>query len=72
MLEVLRKLGLPSVSASTQGPAIDNIISMVHWLMLVLFVGWGIFFIYTLLRFRESKNPKAEYGGIKNHYSSTI
>ena len=38
--------------------------------MLVLFVGWGIFFIYTLLRFRESKNPKADYGGIKNHYSS--
>ena len=70
MLEILRKLGLPSVSASTQGPAIDNIISMVHWLMLVLFVGWGIFFIYTLLRFRESKNPKADYGGIKNHYSS--
>ena len=42
MLEILRKLGFPTVSASTQGPEIDNIISLVHWLMLILFVGWGI------------------------------
>ena len=70
MLELLRKLGLPSVSASTQGPAIDNIISLVHWLMLILFVGWGIYFIYTLIRFRASKQPKADYQGVKNHYST--
>ena len=70
MLELLRKLGLPTVSASTQGPAIDNIISLVHWLMLILFVGWGIYFIYTLIRFRASKQPKADYQGVKNHYST--
>ena len=70
MLELLRKLGLPTVSASTHGPAIDNIISLVHWLMLILFVGWGIYFIYTLIRFRASKQPKADYQGVKNHYST--
>ena len=70
MLELLRKLGLPTVSASTQGPAIDNIISLVHWLMFILFVGWGIYFIYTLIRFRASKQPKADYQGVKNHYST--
>ena len=70
MLELLRKLGLPSVSASTQGPAIDNVISLVHWLMLILFVGWGIYFIYTLIRFRSAKPPKADYHGVKNHYST--
>jgi len=70
VLELLRKLGLPTVSASTQGPAIDNIISLVHWLMLILFVGWGIYFIYTLIRFRASKQPKADYQGVKNHYST--
>ena len=43
MLELLKYFGLPSVSASTQGPAIDNIISIVHWLMLILFIGWGVF-----------------------------
>ena len=72
MLELLRSLGLPSVSASTQGPQIDNIISIVHWLMLVLFVGWGAYFIFTLIRFRASKNPKADYKGVRNHYSSYI
>ena len=72
MLELLRKFGLPSVSASTQGPQIDNIISIVHWLMLILFVGWGAYFIYTLIKFRASNNPKADYNGVKNHYSSYI
>lgn len=72
MLELLRNFGLPSVSASTQGPQIDNIISIVHWLMLILFVGWGVYFIYTLIKFRASNNPKADYNGVKNHYSSYI
>ena len=72
MLELLRNFGLPSVSASTQGLQIDNIISIVHWLMLILFVGWGAYFIYTLIKFRASNNPKADYNGVKNHYSSYI
>ena len=72
MLELLRKFGLPSVSASSQGPAIDNVISLVHWLMLILFVGWGAYFIYTLIRFRSSRQPKADYRGVKNHYSSYV
>ena len=72
MLELLQYFGLPLVNASTQGPAIDNIISIVHWLMAVLFIGWGVFFIYTLIRFRASKNPKADYHGVKSHFSSYI
>ncbi len=72
MLELLKYFGLPSVSASTQGPAIDNIISIVHWLMLILFIGWGVFFIYTLIRFRASNHPKADYHGVKSHFSSYL
>jgi len=72
VLELLRNFGLPSVSASTQGPQIDNIISIVHWLMLILFVGWAAYFIYALIKFRASSNPKADYNGVKNHYSSYI
>ena len=72
MLELLRNLGLPSVAASTQGPAIDNIISIVHWLMLILFVGWGAYFIYALIKFKASSNPKADYHGVKSHFSSYI
>ncbi len=72
MLELLRNLGLPSVAASTQGPAIDNIISLIHWLMLILFVGWGAYFIYALNKFKASSNPKADYHGVKSHFSSYI
>lgn len=72
MLELLKYFGLPSVSASTQGPAIDNIISIVHWMMLILFIGWGAFFIYTLIRFRASNHPKADYHGVKSHFSSYL
>jgi cytochrome c oxidase subunit 2 len=72
VLELLQYFGLPLVNASTQGPAIDNIISIVHWLMAVLFVGWGVFFIYTLIRFRASKNPRADYHGVKSHFSSYL
>jgi len=72
VLELLRYFGLPTISASTQGPAIDDINVWVHWLMALLFVGWGAFFIYTLFRFRESKNPKADYHGIRSHFSSYL
>ena len=44
---------------SEQGYVIDDLIIWVHYLMLVLFVGWGIYYIYTLIRFRASKNPTA-------------
>ena len=56
--------------ASEMGHRGDDLNGLVHWLMFVLFMGWGSFFIYTLFRFRSSKNPKASYHGITNHYST--
>ena len=64
-------LDLP-VNISTHGPELDTMLGLVHWLMLVLFVGWGIFFIYTLIRFRQSKNPKASYTGVKSKISTYV
>jgi cytochrome c oxidase subunit 2 len=40
--------------------------------MLILFVGWGGFFIYTLVRFRRSRNPVANYAAVKSHASSYL
>jgi cytochrome c oxidase subunit 2 len=45
---------------------------LVHWLMLVLFVGWGFFFVYVLFRFRKSANPTASYVGAKGKISKGI
>ena len=57
---------------SEQGYVIDDLIIWVHYLMLVLFVGWGIYFVYTLFRFRASKNTKANYKGVTSHYSTYV
>lgn len=57
-------LGLPEV-ASAHGAALDEVNVLVHWLMLVLFVGWGAFFSYLLVRFRRGRNPNAVYGGLQ-------
>ena len=62
--------GYMPLLASKMGHLGDNLNGIVHWLMLILFVGWGLFFIYCLFRFRSSANPKASYHGITNHYST--
>ena len=64
-------LGLP-IQASEHAPEIDEMIILIHWLMAVLFVGWGAFYIYTLIRFRASANPKASYTGVTSHTSSYL
>ncbi len=55
---------------STHGGEIDAMIWWLHILMAVLFFGWGAFFIYTLVKFREGKNPKASPEGTKSHFST--
>ena len=57
-------LGLP-IQASTHAADLDHMTALVHWLMLVLFVGWGAFFAFVLVRFRKGANPNASYGGAK-------
>jgi cytochrome c oxidase subunit II len=56
-------LGLPPL-ASTHGGQIDNLLGWIHVFMLVLFVGWTGFFLYTIIRFRKSRNPVANYTGV--------
>jgi cytochrome c oxidase subunit II len=62
-------MGLPPL-ATTTGAQIDNMIGWMHIFMLVLFVGWGGFFLYALIRFRRSRNPVASYTGVKSHASN--
>jgi len=62
-------LGLP-VQASAQAADLDRITLMVHGLMGVLFVGWSIFFIYVLIRFRRKRQPSADYRGARGRWST--
>ena len=62
-------LSLP-ILASEHGADVDKLIIYVHLLMGVLFVGWLVFFLYALWRFRTKNHPKADYVGAKTHASS--
>jgi cytochrome c oxidase subunit 2 len=68
---MLSYLGLP-VQASAHAAEIDHMISIVHWLMLLMFIGWGGFFIYVLFRFRKGAHPRADYVGAKGKLSKGI
>jgi len=65
---MLNYLGMP-VQASTHAAELDQMTALVHWLMLVMFVGWGIFFLFVLFRFRSGANPEASYAGAKGKIS---
>jgi cytochrome c oxidase subunit 2 len=56
--------------ASAHAAQLDDLTALVHWLMIALFVGWGLFFIYALIRFRKGRNPQASYAGAKAHFST--
>ena len=43
--------------------------TLVHLLMLVLFVGWGTYFVFVLIRFRRSRNPHANPDGARGKYA---
>ena len=68
---ILNWLGLP-VAASAHAGEVDRIMALVHWLMLVLFVGWSVFFVYVLLRFRSGAHPKADYRGVRGGWSNWV
>jgi cytochrome c oxidase subunit 2 len=68
MLEFLNNW-LP-IDASAHGLELDRWTAVVHWLMLALFVGWGIYFALALVRFRARRNPRASYEGTKTHFST--
>ena len=64
-------LGLPPL-ASAHGGQIDSLIGWTHIFMFALFIGWGGFFAFCLMRFRRSQHPVANYAGVKSHSSSYL
>ena len=52
-------------NVSVHGDEIDSIIILIHWFMLALFVGWSIFIVYCLVRFRQRPGHVAVYEPIE-------
>src|SRR5260221_13138697 len=68
---MLKFLGMP-IQASAHAAEIDQMTVLVHWLMAVLFVGWGVFFLFVIFRFRKGSNPRASSTGAKGKISKGI
>src|SRR5437773_8407636 len=64
-------LGQPP-NASSHGYQIDHILEFCPWFMAALFVGWSAFFIYVLIRFRTSRQRRADHGGVRSHVSTHL
>ena len=55
-------LGLPA-RAATEAKPIDDLMVLVHYLMLVLFIVWVAYFCYALWRFNARRHAQASYAG---------
>ncbi len=64
--------GLLPVQASAHAAELDTITLLVHALMALLLVGWGGFFVYTLVRFRSSRSPRASYDGASGRATTWV
>lgn len=64
-------LGLPA-EASRHAPQVDGMIVSVHWLIAVLAVGFGLFFLFCLVRFNRWTHPRARRAGVPASVAWTI
>jgi cytochrome c oxidase subunit 2 len=60
---VTRFMPLP---ASAHAGELDTIMTLVHVLVAVLFVGWSLFLVWMLIRFRQSRQPRADVEGLRS------
>ena len=57
---------------SDHGKNVDRMIVFVHILMAILFVGWSLYFLATLIKFNSKTNPKADYHGVRSKVGTTV
>jgi cytochrome c oxidase subunit II len=59
-------------NASEHGGLVDHMLGFVHWVMLVLFIGWSSYLIYVFWKYRATNTPKADYHGVRGHATTHI
>ena len=72
MNDILQKLLPMQPLASVEGRDNDTLMYLIHGLILILFVGWALYFIFVLIKFRERKGVKAKETHVPHAISSYI
>lgn len=70
-MSILELAGLPE-NFALHGEQVDQMHSVITWLMIALFVGWSTFFVVSLFKFWHKRNAKPSYTGVKNHVSTHL
>ena len=68
---ILKAIGLPE-QASQHGELVDHMNGLVHWFMLLLFVGWSSYLVYVFYNFNQKRSKKADYYGVRGHATTHI
>lgn len=55
----------PNIAAHDYAHTTDTLINVLHYFMAALFVGWGTFFVYCLVKFRQRAGHQADAIPIK-------
>lgn len=58
--------------ASVEGRDIDTLMYLIHGLVFILFIGWAVYFIIVLFKFRKSVHPVARQAHGAHAVSSVI
>jgi len=62
----------PVVYEHEYGRSVDLLINLLHYFMAALFIGWGIFFLYCLMRFRARTGHQANCTLVKAKISKYL
>ena len=64
-------LGMPP-DWSQSGHHIDFLIGLVHWVMALLAIGWAVYFVFVLWRFRAGSGREVSYAGARGRIALGI
>jgi cytochrome c oxidase subunit 2 len=59
-------------AASQHAASIDAMLEHVHWMVLALFAGWAVYFLWVLVRYRAGRQPEPDVRGARGHLAMFV
>ena len=60
------------INVATHGDEVDRLMVFLHIFMFILFAGWGVYFVYCLVKFRAKAGAKARYEDVRGSISKSV
>jgi len=59
-------------AASQHAASIDAMLEHVHWMVLVLFAGWAVYFVWVLFRYRAGRQQEPNLRSARGHIAIVV